>query len=146
MERLYVPILLFLSDSVIVRIIALLLICLQWACVSSQNANEPPSECAIYESLPDVPAEVVGGFYTISKRLHYPESALSQKIGGTVNLALFVNEKGQIVTVEVTKRVHPALDEEAVRVAKTLPMIPANHKGNVVCSRLPLPIIFSPPR
>lgn len=61
-------------------------------------------------------------------------------------MALYVDENGKIVRVEVTRSVHPALDEEAVRVAKTLPMIAAEHKGKAVCSRLPLPIIFSPPR
>lgn len=129
----------------LVRILPALVLLFLQGCSTSQSL-EKPSECTRYESLPDVPAEVLGGFSTISKRLHYPESALSQKIGGTVNLALYLNEKGEIIRVEVTKRVHPALDAEAVRVAKTLPMIPAEHGGKAVCSRLPVPIIFSPPR
>jgi TonB family protein len=52
----------------------------------------------------------------LNKNLHYPRSAVRNKIEGTVLVQFIINEEGKITDLTVIKSVDPDLDAEAVRV------------------------------
>ena len=62
---------------------------------------------------------------------------------GRVLVGFIVNKDGSIDEVKVMKSVHPALDEEAVRVIKAMPKWKPGKKGNkTVRVRYTLPMSF----
>lgn len=79
----------------------------------------------------------------ISYSLQYPEEAFRNNIQGKVVLRLLIEQNGEISDISVYKSVHPLLDSEALRVAKTiLRFTPAIKNGLPVRSYLYLPISF----
>ena len=62
---------------------------------------------------------------------------------GRVLVGFIVNRDGSVDDVKVVKSVHPALDEEAVRVVKAMPKWKPGKKGNkTVRVRYTLPMTF----
>lgn len=79
----------------------------------------------------------------LSKAINYPEEASDNGISGRVIVSFVVNTNGSIVDVEVLRKVHPALDKEAMRVVKAMPAwTPASNQGKKVRSKFTLPINF----
>ena len=79
----------------------------------------------------------------ISYSLQYPEEAFRNNIQGKVVLRLLIEQNGEISDISIYKSVHPLLDSEALRVAKTmLRFTPAIKNGLPVRSYLYLPIGF----
>ena len=57
----------------------------------------------------------------IYKHLKYPKEAQENNIQGGVTVKFDVETDGSIGNVKVVRSVHPLLDEEAVRVIKSMP-------------------------
>ena len=57
----------------------------------------------------------------IFKHLKYPKEAQENNIQGRVTVKFDVETDGSIGNVKVVRSVHPLLDEEAVRVIKSMP-------------------------
>ena len=83
---------------------------------------------------PQHPEGKAGLFRFLAKHIKYPTLAQENNIKGRVDVRFVVNEDGKLSDFEVSKSVHPYLDNEALRVAKLLPrFIPALDKqGNPV--------------
>ena len=65
--------------------------------------------------------------------LRYPKYAVENGIQGRVEVSFIIDEKGQVTDVKVTRSVHEALDNEAVRVISASPKWkPARHRGKKV--------------
>ena len=65
--------------------------------------------------------------------LRYPKYAVENGIQGRVEVSFIIDEKGQVTDVRVTRSVHEALDNEAVRVISASPKWkPARHRGKKV--------------
>jgi TonB family protein len=81
----------------------------------------------------------------LAKELHSPDS-LSVGPGRTKVLVGFVvKADGSLYDAHVLRRVHPLLEEEAMRVVRAMPAwIPARKDGVPVQCGVVLPIIFSP--
>lgn len=61
----------------------------------------------------------------------YPQEAKEKGLQGTVNMYLFVSEKGEIEKVKIAKSSgYDILDDEAIRYAKRLKFNPAKKEGN----------------
>lgn len=74
----------------------------------------------------------------------YPSSAKDAGVQGTVVVSFVVNEEGEKTDFEVIQSVHPDLDQEALRVAKTLPEVdPATVGGKPVQLEYIMPIRFT---
>ncbi len=80
----------------------------------------------------------------INENLRYPAAAIENGIQGRVVVQFVVKKDGSVDDVTVLHGVDSALDEEAVRVCKTLPkFIPGKQNGQPVNVWFTLPIIFN---
>ncbi|OON69543.1 hypothetical protein B0919_09480 [Hymenobacter sp. CRA2] len=57
---------------------------------------------------------------TVTQRTKYPDEAQQNGIEGKVYIGFVVDRQGQLQNVRVTKGAHVLLDEEALRVVRTL--------------------------
>ncbi|MCL2327669.1 MAG: energy transducer TonB [Bacteroidetes bacterium] len=113
---------------------------------------EPPPpppivEPEVVERYPDIKAEPPGGMPALMKflgeRLRYPQDALDDNVSGTVIVEFVVKADGTIGNVQVIKKVHPSLDQEAVRVVKLMEKWkPGSSNKVAVSSYFQLPVQF----
>lgn len=83
----------------------------------------------------------------ISKNVRYPANAKDMKLAGAVHVSFVVQKDGSIAKVEIEKGVYSDLNDEAIRVVKSMPKwIPAKHEGKKVAVKLILPIRFELPK
>lgn len=98
--------------------------------------------------LVDVPAVFPGGeaemFKFLMKTVRYPPSAMDEGISGVAYVTFDIGTTGMLEEVRVLRGVHHAIDEESLRVVRSMPAwTPAEHKGRKVRSRFNLPIRFT---
>ncbi|MCL2131535.1 MAG: energy transducer TonB [Lentimicrobiaceae bacterium] len=73
----------------------------------------------------------------------YPEEAKEQGIEGRVMIGFIVEKDGSLSNIEVIRGVHPLLDEEALRVVKTMPdWKPSYSMGKTIRIRYRMPVTF----
>jgi protein TonB len=78
-------------------------------------------------------------FYNIK----YPASAVSQHQQGRVWCSFFVNSDGSVSDIQLEQGVFIALDQEAIRVLKTMPAwIPAQVNDKAVRTKVFVPVVF----
>lgn len=77
-----------------------------------------------------------------SNVLAYPDSAREAGIEGTVYLQIVVEPDGRPTNVTVLKGVHALLDKEARRFAQTMNFTPGRKNGEIVRTRMTIPIRF----
>lgn len=107
---------------------------------------EPEQEEEIFEAV-EKPAEYPGGpeamLKYLSKNTEYPAIAQENGIQGRVYIEFVVEKDGTPTQFRVLKSVDPALDKEALRVAKTMKKwIPGEQQGRKVRSKFRLPVLF----
>ncbi len=95
-----------------------------------------------------VMAEYPGGEQELMRFLQtnitYPKFARRKGIMGIVVVSFVVDQNGMIGNIKVLQSVHPLLDEEAVRVIKSMPRwIPGSLEGKAVCIQYNQPLQFS---
>ncbi len=79
----------------------------------------------------------------LKSNLVYPKAARDSSIQGRVIVLFTVEKDGSITDVEVVRGVHPALDEEAVRVVSMMPKWkPGTQMGDIVRTKFTLPVLF----
>lgn len=80
----------------------------------------------------------------IVKNTIYPAEAQAKTIRGTVYVSFVVDKEGYIKSAKVVRAVHPALDQEALRVILSSPRWePGKEKGKPVNVSYTIPIIFN---
>jgi len=89
------------------------------------------------------PAEEAFRSY-IGKHLKYPQIAIDNGIFGKVFVQFVVDQKGNVVDVQVVRGVDPLLDNEALRLIKTTSglWLPGKQHGKPVKVRYTFPIVF----
>ena len=98
----------------------------------------------VVENMPDYPGGTGKLMEFLAKNLKYPKSAEKNKQEGCVMVRFVVEKDGSLTDFAVARSVSPALDAEALRVAKMMPKwIPAKNKGKTVRVRYNIPIKFS---
>ncbi|MGD0711891.1 MAG: TonB family protein [Bacteroidales bacterium] len=100
----------------------------------------------IYTKVDELP-EFPGGFSALRKYLlqntHYPDDARLKHISGIVLVQCVISKNGDVLNVSTKKGINPLLDNEALRVIKSLPKWkPARRKGYAVNMMLVFPIKF----
>lgn len=78
----------------------------------------------------------------IAKAIVYPESALNDKLQGTSMIRFVVGENGEPENFQVMRSSYPALDEEAIRVIKTVKFTPGKQGGKKVKVYVTIPVTF----
>lgn len=97
--------------------------------------------------VPDVQAylgdgpEYLGKYLMIN--LTYPEDCIEQNIQGKVHVSFLVETDGSLSHIKVTKKVHPSLDAEALRIVNKMPKWnPALKNGKAVRTQVTVPFDF----
>ena len=79
----------------------------------------------------------------IKTNLQYPKECREGTPIGRVILGFTVNKDGSLTNIKVEKSLVPILDEEAIRVLKSMPKwTPAKKNGKVVKSHATVPFTF----
>ncbi len=97
----------------------------------------------IVEQKPVFPGGQKALMEFLKSNLVYPKAARDSSIQGRVMVKFTVEKDGSITDVEVVRGVHPALDEEAVRVVSMMPKWkPGTQMGDIVRTKFTLPVFF----
>jgi len=95
------------------------------------------------DEMPEFPGGNIELLRFIGENLEYPAEASDNNIQGRVILKFAVNTDGSVDRVEIIKGVDNSLDNEAMRVVKTLPRFkPGKQNGVAVPVWFTLPVIF----
>jgi len=93
--------------------------------------------------MPEFPGGMDAMKTFISKNIQYPSDALEAAISGKVYVSFVVEKEGQISEVKVLRNLYPSLDNEALRVVKSMPnWKPGMQNGKPVRVKYNLPVFF----
>ena len=105
-----------------------------------------PDKNGVYnrvEDMPEFPGGVQGLLTFMSKNIQYPANARENNIQGRVLISFVVNEDGHLSDFEISKSANVELDNEAIRMAKSMPnWKPGSHEGKPVKVRYTVPVNF----
>lgn len=107
--------------------------------------DEKPVQEPVYivQEKPRFPGGLSALRQFLSQQVQYPAQARTDGIKGKVYVRFCVNENGAIDRVSVVRGVHPLLDNEAMRVVRTMPKWkPGSNRGVAVPVWFTLPINF----
>jgi protein TonB len=110
-----------------------------------EEVAEEPQIFTIVEENPEFPGGETALFRYLGENTKYPAIAKDAGITGVVYVQFVVMEDGSIDPNNITilRGVHPALDEEAKRVVKTMPnWKPGRQRGKAVRVYYKLPLRF----
>ncbi len=97
----------------------------------------------VVEQMPEFPGGMAKCKEFLSKNIRYPVNAQENGIQGTVVVQFVVSRDGSINDPYVVRSVSPELDEEAIRVIKSMPKwIPGKQRNVAVDVKYTMPIIF----
>lgn len=116
-------------------------------CLLIANINIFAQQNTIYEIVEEIP-EFPGGVAKMNEYLSnsiiYPEYAVDNNIEGKVILEFVIDIDGTITDIKIKHSVHESLDNEALRVVKSMPKWkPGKNDGKLVRVKYTLPIGFS---
>ena len=79
----------------------------------------------------------------IEVHTNYPKEGKENKLEGRVVVSFTIDEKGNVVDIDITESVNPYLDKKAVKIIESLEQWkPGSHQGKAVRVRYSLPIRF----
>ncbi len=97
----------------------------------------------VAEKMPEYPGGNSALMEYLRENMSYPAIAKEKGTQGRVIVRFVVNKKGKIVSPEVARSVDPYLDEEAIRLIKSMPdWTPGRQGGKVVDVVYTLPVSF----
>ena len=80
----------------------------------------------------------------LDSQISYPEEALKDSITGGVVIRFVIDVDGSVVDAEIIRSAHPLLDNEVLRVFKSMPKwTPCFNQGKPEKTPLVYPIFFS---
>ena len=102
---------------------------------------------AYVDQQPQFPGGETAMYKWISEHIQYPTLAKEEGVDGRVTVQFVVNKTGDISNVQVVRSRHPALDKEAIRVVKSMPVWnPGRNNGQPVKVTFVLPVSFKLPK
>jgi TonB family protein len=115
-------------------------------CDSLYNRICPPTS-KIFSGHPDVLPCFPGGeremMKFIATNITYPQECAIDSIQGRVILRFIITEEGKMICIKIHRSLHPAMDEEALRVVKLMPdWRPASTNGVPLRMCYTLPVLF----
>lgn len=111
--------------------------------ISAQEKSDGET-FTIVEQQPEFPGGLEALQLFLFNNINYPEKALENRESGTVFVTFVVDKSGAVRDVEILRGVSPSLDEEALRVIKSLPdWSPGKIRGKAVNVQYNIPVKFS---
>ncbi len=115
--------------------------------VEAPKVEKPKPEAimdmAMVEEKPSFPGGDTALYKWLGQNIVYPAAASEEGVSGRVVVAFVVEKDGRVTNVQVVRKKHPALDEEAVRVVKKMPKWnPGRNNGQPVRVKYNLPVSF----
>lgn len=111
--------------------------------IEEENEEEAIEVFVIVEEMPQFPGGDLALRQWIASNIKYPVIAAENGIQGRVFVQFVVNTDGSITDVRVARGVDPSLDQEAIRVVRTLPKWkPGKQRGKPVRVSYTVPINF----
>lgn len=105
--------------------------------------NEPVYNMAMVQQQPKFPGGTAEMYKWLGNNIKYPEEAKKEGVRGKVIVDFVITKTGKTDKVRVLRGLHPALDQEAVRVIKAMPAwTPGKQNGQPVNVSYTLPITF----
>lgn len=102
-----------------------------------------PEPRVIVEEMPVFPGGTEALLKLIAESIKYPLDAAENNIQGRVTVKFVVSSDGSVTRIVVIGKVHPSLDEEAVRVISALPKWkPGRQNGEAVPVYYSIPVNF----
>ena len=98
----------------------------------------PEGGWVIMSSMP----ELIGGSEELQNKVHYPDELAGSGIEGEVTLQFIVDKYGEAENPEVIESLHPAADQEALRVIELAEFNPGMQKGLPVRVQIRMPLLF----
>ena len=96
------------------------------------------------DQLPEFPGGIQAMMKFLSTNIKYPVEAQKKGISGRVIVQFVIMEDGTLDQAKVIRGVDPLLDEEALRVVKSMPKWkPGMDRGEAVKVRFTAPIMFN---
>lgn len=112
----------------------------------ADSTTAPKSTAPVYrvvQVMPEYPGGKDSLTAYIQTHLKYPRSAKENRIEGTVVTEFTIETDGTVSDIKVKKAVSPKLDDEAVRLVKTLPAFkPGSQQGKAVRVIYSVPVVF----
>ena len=122
-----------------------LLVCLP--SFAQQKPVEKVDSDGVYlmpDQLPEFPGGIQAMMKFLSTNIKYPVEAQKKGISGRVIVQFVIMEDGTLDQAKVIRGVDPLLDEEALRVVKSMPKWkPGVDRGEAVKVRFTAPIMFN---
>ena len=95
------------------------------------------------EQMPQFPGGEAALMEHLDSHIQYPPEAAKQGIQGKVIVQFVVDKTGKVGEVKVVRSVNKALDDEAVRLIKTLPKFyPGRQNGQAIAVWYTVPVTF----
>jgi len=139
-----------IKQTLLIAVIALFTIANTFS--QEQNANSAPQKPQKFydepvrfaDQMPEFPGGMDSLYAIIKREMNYPQNARSNYIQGTVLVEFSITEDGSIGKAFIKAGVHPLLNEEAIRIIKSLPKwTPGRVNGKPVAVWYSLPISFT---
>ena len=122
-----------------------LLVCLP--SFAQQKPVEKVDSDGVYlmpDQLPEFPGGIQAMMKFLSTNIKYPVEAQKKGVSGRVIVQFVIMEDGTLDQAKVIRGVDPLLDEEALRVVKSMPKWkPGMDRGEAVKVRFTAPIMFN---
>ena len=111
--------------------------------IVEEKTPEPEQVFTAVEQMPAFPGGDAELMKYLSSHINYPPMAMENNIQGRVIVQFVVTKTGKVGEVKVVRGVDRDLDNEAVRVVKSLPdFIPGRMNGQAVNVWYTLPVTF----
>jgi protein TonB len=109
--------------------------------------SETDSIDRIFIRVEDMPrfngGDIIEFWKYVQDHVIYPEQAREQGLQGRIMVNFVVDQKGEIVNIDLTRRIHPLLDNEVVKTLNEAPMwVPGKQRGRPVKVSFSMPVIF----
>lgn len=101
---------------------------------------------AFADSAASFPGGEVAMQEYISQNIQYPAPAMANGIEGVVTVEFTVLADGTIGQIKIVRMLDPDLEQEAIRIVKSMPAwTPADKGGAAVASKVTIPVKFTLP-
>ena len=111
---------------------------------SSEELKSTNEVFIVVEKEPKFPGGNAAMMKFLGDNIKYPVEAQEKRIQGRVITNFVVEKDGSLSNFKIVRGIDPLLDEEAIRVLKTMPnWQPGEQRGENVRVRFTLPVVFS---